>query len=293
MSSVAQLKSRIKSVGSTKQITGAMQLVSASKMRRATANVKETFDYAAATREILANFASDADILASHELFAKRPVRTHMLIVISSDSGLAGAYNSNVFREFSAQLRDDDARHVQTLVLTLGRKISEFANKLTDVSVLASFAKLPDQPTGAEIRSLLQMALREFREKSVDAVDLIYTKFNSAVSQQVITERILPAGAETLAGNSLDSPASFREIKFEPSREEVLKATVERMIETEIVQALLDSRASEHSTRMMAMKNATDNANDLVDDLTLAMNKERQARITQELTELIAGSEAI
>ena len=292
MASVQQLKSRIKSVKSTKQITGAMELVSASKMRRATANVKETFDYAQATRELLSDLAHDPETVASHKLFAKRPVKKRLLIAISSDSGLAGAYNANIFKTFANELKADDSRHVQAEALTLGRKVSEFANKLRDVHVLASFAKLPDQPTGAEIKSLLKMSIDEFVSQNVDAVDIIYTKFHTTISQEVVVERLLPAGSSSDQDFAKVSEP-LREAEFEPSRAEVLDAVVERMVETGIVQALLDSRASEHSMRMLAMKNATDNANDLVDDLTLAMNKERQARITQELTEIISGSAAV
>ena len=292
MASVQQLKSRIKSVSSTKQITGAMQMVSASKMRRATESVKETFDYASAARELLSELAHDPEITKIHDLFKKRIVKKRLIIAISSDSGLAGAYNSNVFRMFTRELKADDSRHVRTDVLTLGRKISKFANKLNDVRVLGSFAKLPDQPTGAEIKSLLKMATDEFISGRSDAVDIIYTKFHSTINQEVVVERLLPVGG-TSSEDAAKVGKNIREAKFEPSRAEVLDVVVLRMVETEIVQALLDSRASEHSMRMMAMKNATDNANSLADDLTLAMNKERQARITQELTEIIGGSAAV
>ena len=292
MASVQQLKSRIRSVSSTRQITKAMELVAASKMRRATTAVKETTDYARATRELLADLAHDRETIARHAMFQQRPIKKRLLIVISSDSGLAGAYNSNILKTFVKELREDDARHVATETLTLGRKISQFASRLKDASVLGSFEKLPDRATGVEIKSILQMMLDSFRDQTCDAVDIIYTRFNSSISQEVVVERLLPAGLMG-AGEFANVSDNLRESKFEPSRSVVLDAVVARMIETEIVQALLDSRASEHSMRMMAMKNATDNANGLVDDLTLAMNKERQAAITQELSEISAGAEAV
>ena len=292
MASVQQLKSRIRSVSSTRQITKAMQLVAASKMRRATAAVKETTDYARATRELLADLAHDALTVKLHPMFQQRPIAKRLLIVISSDTGLAGAYNSNVLKTFVRELKDDDARHVQTEILTLGRKVSTFASRLKDAKIIGTFERLPDQPTGIEIKTILKIALENFAEKKCDAVDLIYTEFHSSISSEVRVDRLLPAGlmgAEEIAKVS----ENLRESEFEPSRAEVLDAVVARMIETEIVQALLDSRASEHSMRMMAMKNATDNANGLVDDLTLEMNKERQAHITQELNEISAGAEAV
>ncbi len=292
MASVQQLKSRIRSVNSTKQITKAMQLVAASKMRRATAAVKETTDYARAATELLADLAHDRETVANHPLFLVRPVKKRLLIAISSDSGLAGAYNANVLKEFVQQLKNDTAKNVSTEVLTLGRKISQFASRLKDADVIGSYEKLPDQPTGIEIHTILNTAIEYFKAKKCDAVDLIFTEFHSSISQEVTVKRILPAGTM----NQKEFAAVSREIsesKFEPSRAEVLDAVAERLVETEIVQALLDARASEHSMRMMAMKNATDNATTLSDDLTLEMNKERQAAITQELSEISAGAEAV
>jgi F-type H+-transporting ATPase subunit gamma len=292
VASVQQIKSRIRSVNSTRQITKAMQLVSASKMRRATALVKQTADYAAAARELLADLAHDQESVLNHPLFAQRPVKKRLLIVITSDSGLAGAYNSNVLKKFVGELKSDDARRVSTEILTLGRKVSQFASKLKDVSVIGSYEKLPDRPTGVEINTILTSTINYFADGKCDAVDLLYTRFYSTIRQEVVLERVLPAG--------ISSPEAYaavtetvKEAKFEPSRGEVLDAAARRLIESQIVQALLDGKASEHSMRMMAMKNATDNANSLSDDLTLEMNKERQAAITQEISEIANGAEAI
>ena len=292
MPSVQQLKSRIRSVNSTKQITKAMQLVAASKMRRATAAVKETTDYATAARELLADLAHDRETVARHPLFQVRTVRKRLLIVISSDSGLAGAYNANVMKKFVAELKNDDSRKIDTETLTLGRKVSQFATRLKDETIIGAYEKLPDQPTGLEIKTILNTALDYFSDKKCDAVDLIYTQFHSSISQEVVCERILPAGIAN-AADFAKVGEELRESIFEPSRTAVLDAVAARLVETEIVQALLDSRASEHSMRMMAMKNATDNATSLSADLTLAMNKERQANITQELNEISAGAEAV
>lgn len=292
MASVQQLKSRIRSVNSTKQITKAVQLVAASKMRRSTAAVKETTVYASAARELLANLAHDRTTVASHPLFAVRPVKKRLLIVISSDTGLAGAYNANVLKAFVKELRSDDSRNVKTDSLTLGRKASQFAARLKDTNIVGSYEKLPDQPTGIEIKTILSIAIDRFKDKECDVVDVVYTKFVSSIVQEVVVERILPAGMASRTDFDNVSDA-IKDSKFEPSRGEVLDAVTERLVETQIVQSLLDSSASEHSMRMMAMKSATDNAISLSDDLTLAMNKERQAAITQELSEISAGAEAV
>lgn len=292
MASVQQLKSRIRSVNSTKQITKAMQLVAASKMRRSTAAVKETTDYATAARGLLADLAHDREAVVAHPLFAVRPIKRRLLIVISSDTGLAGAYNANVLKGLVAELKSDNERHIHTDTLTLGRKVSQFASRLKEVKVIGSYEKLPDQPTGLEIKAILNEAIDRFVGLECDAVDLIFTRFRSPINQEVVVERLLPAGLASQSDYEQVS-GEISESRFEPSRDEVLDAVTERLIETQIVQALLDSRASEHSMRMMAMKNATDNASSLSSDLTLAMNKERQAAITQELAEISAGSEAV
>jgi F-type H+-transporting ATPase subunit gamma len=296
MASVQQLKSRIRSVNSTKQITKAMQLVSASKMRRATQAVKETSDYANAARELLADLAHDGEVIANHPLFAQREVKSRLIIVMTSDQGLAGAYNANALKQLTNELREDAKHHIKTQILAIGRKAAQFLArvKLTDVTVIGAYEKLPDQPSGIEIHTILNTMIEKFESGEVDAVDIIYTQFFSAIRQTVVTSRALPAGLN--GSHDLDDLTNGTVVSdsvFEPSRAAVLSAVAERLVETHLVQALLDARASEHSTRMMAMKNATDNATSLSDDLTLEMNKERQAAITQEISEIANGAEAI
>lgn len=288
MASVQQLKSRIRSVNSTKQITKAMQLVSASKMRRAIERTTVTHDYSMHARELLAHLAREG-ATEGHPLFAKRPVKKRLLLVISSDTGLAGAYNANVLKRYVQELKFDDDRNVATTTLTLGRKVSQFASRLKDTEIAGTYESLPDRPTGVEIKTILATVLNGYIDQEVDAVDIIYTKFHNSIKQEVVMENVLPAGREPNTAVSDE----IRDALFEPSRKEVLDAVIDRLIEMQLVQALLDSVASEHSMRMMAMKNATDNATSLSDDLTLAMNKERQAAITQELAEISNGAEAI
>ncbi len=163
-----------------------------------------------------------------------------------------------------------------------------FATRLKDAEIVGAYDDLPDKLEGHELRAALDSAYKQFVDGTVDAVDLIYTQFISSVTQVAKTERLLPAG-------SVDAPEGdeLREALFEPDAETVLKSVVYRLINAQLFQAFLDARASEHSMRMMAMKNATDNASDLVDDLTLAMNKARQDAITQELAEISGGAEAM
>jgi len=288
MPSVQQLKSRIRSVNSTKQITGAMQLVAASKMRRAIERATGTRDYVFVARELFV-YLSNICHLDHHPLFVRRDVKRRLLVVISSDTGLAGAYNSNVFKRYTAELQRDRDRGVETDTLALGRKISQFATRLNDNNVVGTYEKLPQDLTNIELSAIVGTMLDGYKTKKYDAVDVIYTKFRSPIEQVIKLHYLLPMGH--IPGDDIYEKAEY--IKFEPRPGEVLDYVTDRLVRAGIVQFLAESLASEHSMRMMAMKNATDNASSLSDDLTLAMNKERQAAITQELSEISAGAEAV
>ncbi len=287
MPSQRQLKSRIRSVKNTKQITKAMQMVAASKMRRAQEATKQTAPYTQTAREILAHLAQQGET-KGHPLFEVREVKSRLLIVVASDKGLAGAYNTNVSKHYIRELMADNKAGIATKTIAVGRKVTAFVTRLKDTELLGAYDDLPDQLEGHELRAALDTAYKQFVDKGVDAVDVVYTEFINSVTQVVKTERLLPAG-------SVDVPEGdeLNEALFEPDPETVLTSIVYRLVNAQLFQAYLDARASEHSMRMIAMKNATDNASDLVDDLTLAMNKARQAAITQELAEISGGAEAM
>ena len=287
MASTQLLKGRIRSVKSTRQITKAMQLVAASKMRRAQEATKASAPYTRAASELLTALSSHTSV-QNHPLFVSRPVKTRLLIVIASDKGLAGAYNSNVVRLYTNELKSDDAAGIKNTTITIGRKAAQFVARIKDTEVLGAYEELPDRPDGSELRAILESARSLFESAKVDAVDVIYTDFVSSITQEAKMIRVLPAGFESVL-----EPNVARDVTYEPSTEEVLDGVAYRLVGAQIFQALLDSRASEHSMRMMAMKNATDNASDLVDDLTLEMNKARQSAITQELAEISGGVEAL
>lgn len=287
MASTQVLKSRIRSVKNTKQITKAMQLVSASKMRRAQEAEKTSDPYTEMAREILTYIASQG-VTKQHPLFQVRQVANRLLIVVSADKGLAGAYNSNISRVTIRELATDSDSGISSEVVAIGRRISQQTAKLKDINVVGVYENLPDKPAGRELRAIFETAIGKFLDGSVDAVDIVYTKFFSSLRQEVVVERILPAGFQEIEVGS-----NIRESEYEPSLEEVLSSATKRLIGAQIFQAILDAKASEHSMRMVAMKNATDNASDLVDDLTLAMNKARQGAITQELAEISGGVEAL
>ncbi len=287
MASIRQLKARIRSVKGTKQITKAMQMVAASKMRRAQDADKAATPYTRAANEILTYLASQG-ATDEHPLFQTRPVKTRLLIVIASDKGLVGAYNSNALKAYIRELQTDDKAGVKNTTITVGRKVSQFAARLKDTAILAAYEYLPDQPNGHELRAILDTARDQFIEGKVDAVDVVYTQFISSINQQATVQRILPAGF-----TATEVTTEVRDALYEPNVAAVLDAVAYRLVEAQLFQALLDARASEYSMQMIAMKNATDNASDLADDLTLAMNKVRQGAITQELAEISGGVEAM
>lgn len=287
MANTQALKSRIRSVKSTKQITKAMQLVAASKMRRAQEATKASAPYTDAARQLLANLSSHASV-KGHPLFTERPVKTRLLIVIASDRGLAGAFNSNLTRLYAQELIADDKAGIKNTTITIGRKAAQFVARLKDTTVLGSYQDLPDRPDSAALHAVLDTAQQLFVSGEVDAVDLIYTDYVSSISQKVIKQRVLPAGT-----GDLEPDVHGQDVAYEPSVAEVLDGVAYRLVGAQLYQALLDSRASEYSMRMLAMKSATDNASDLIDDLTLEMNKVRQGAITQELAEISGGVEAL
>jgi F-type H+-transporting ATPase subunit gamma len=287
VASIRQLKSRIRSVKSTKQITKAMELVAASKMRRAQEADKASAPYTRAANELLSFFAGQG-ITDEHPLFQVRPVKSRLIIVIAADRGLVGAYNSNVSKVFIRELEVDRKAGIANKSITVGRRVSQLATRLKGVEVEGVYEGLPDQPNGAELHAILDTAIDRFRSGEVDAVDVVYTEFISSINQTVIVKRVLPAGfTETEVSEKI------REALYEPNAKAVLDGVTYRLVEAQIFQALLDAKASEYSMQMIAMKNATDNASELVDDLTVAMNKVRQGAITQELAEISGGVEAM
>lgn len=291
MASTQQLKSRIRSVKNTKQITKAMQMVAASKMRRAQDATKASKPYTSSADDLLA-YLSSQGVTDNHPLFRKRAIKSRLIIVIAADKGLAGAYNSSVLKKYVELLKRDDDRGINNLTITVGRKASQFASRLKDTEIIGNYDDLPDKPEGVTFHTILNTACDMYRNKEVDVVTVVYTNFVTSITQEASRMRLLPAGTP-VDSDPAKIPDNIQDARYEPSPAEVLDAVAYRLVGAELYQAFLDARASEHSMRMMAMKNATDNASDLVDDLTLAMNKARQGAITQELAEISGGVEAM
>lgn len=287
MASRQQLKQRIGSVKSTKQITKAMELVSASKMRRAQEQAMRSRDYRNIAKQILSRLRELTDV-KKHPLYTQRKLSTRLHIVVTSNRGLAGAYNSNILKRLTLELQQDKEAGVVSKIIVIGKQGARFIVRFEEIEVLAVYESFPDQLTANDIRPLLDTVVQQFTTANVDAVDIIYTDYKTSITQVVTVDRLLPAAYT-------DEPVEpdLENAVFEPSPEAVLEAITERLIESQLSQAIMESAASEQSMRMMAMKSATDNASDLIEDLTLAFNTARQGAITQELAEITGGAEAI
>jgi len=287
MPSLIDLRRRIRSVKSTQQITRAMKLVASSRLRKAQDGVLGARPFAIQTWRLLSSLAYRVDP-AAHPLLAARENadRNALLVVVTSDKGLCGAFNTNIIKEALKFLTVEDGRRV-TLGL-VGRKGRDFFKRRpveTTFERVNIFAHL-DYPNARDIASLV---IEEFTSGRVDSVYLLFNEFKSILQQKLVVHRLLPIPR-------LDPPdptALPVEYIFEPDPKQLLDAILPRFVEIEVWQALLESTAAEHAARMTAMDSATKNAGEMIDNLTLYMNKVRQASITREIIEVVSGAEAL
>ncbi len=292
MPSTRDLRRRIKSIRNTSQITKAMQMVAAAKMRKAQQAAVAGRPYASLMNEVLAEVTANAGDF-SHPLTEVREMRKRAVIVVSTDKGLCGALNSNLLREAA---RFDKQT---TVYITAGRKASQFIAR-TKRQLAAEFT-YKDAPLFGEARAISRFAQDLFTKGEVDAVDILFTNFISTLAQKPEVRTLLPVGeikavhAELEEGTA-DSGKLLKgatEFQFEPGADQVLGSLLPHYLNFQVYQILLEAKASEHSARMVAMKNATDNAQQLIKDLTLEYNKLRQANITKELLEITTAQMAM
>jgi len=286
MASTIVLRRRIKSIRNTRQITQAQQLVAASKLRRAQEYAQKSRAYADLATELLTKIGGLTEV-ERQPLFAKRPVKNRLYIVVTSNTGLAGAYNANVLKLLTNAVREDQSAKVASHVIAIGNRGAQFVRRVHDIDLEAAYPGFGDQPTANDLRPVLNTIIEQYESGAVDEVHVLYTQFKSTVSQLASSSQLLPAQAPG------DGSQTATVSNFEPDIETVIEEIATRLIEAQVWQALLESIASEHAMRMVAMKNATDNAKDLIDDYTLELNTARQAAITQELAEITGGAEAL
>ncbi|MDQ3044351.1 MAG: F0F1 ATP synthase subunit gamma [Chloroflexota bacterium] len=285
MASPREIRRRIRSVKNMSQITRAMEMVSASKMRRAQQRVLASRPYSEQIQAVIADLASaqvDEEGLRALILLEERPIRKAAMIVLTPDKGLTGALNSNIIRRASRYILTE--ANVPVEIIAAGKKGRDFMLR-TKQDVVAEFIGLGETPSLDDIRPIVKVALDDFTAEKVDAVFLVYPKFVNTLSQVPQVQQILPIVRPEGSGQ-------YRDYIFEPSPAAVLQALLPRFVEIQVYQAMLETIASEHSARMVAMRNASQNAKDLVSDLTLSYNKVRQAQITREVAEISAGANA-
>jgi F-type H+-transporting ATPase subunit gamma len=289
MANTQDIRRRIKSIRNTAQITKAMQMVAASKMRKAQQHALAGRPYAALMNRVLVSLQkrTNPDL---HPLLEIRDVKKELILIISTDKGLAGALNTNLFREVS---QFDQAKSV--FVVT-GKKARQFVAR-TKRELLADF-ELKDSPSFVETKAVSKFCTEKFLNREVDKVTAVFTHFINTINQKPLVETLLPISSFDLPKKH-DESAEAGDVDpmlgyvFEPDAESVLDVMLPYYIQYQVFQMILDARASEHSARMVAMKNATDNANQFIKDLTLEYNKMRQAGITTELLEIATAQMAL
>ena len=294
MPTLRDIKRRIASVKSTQQITRAMKLVAAAKLRRAQERVTEARPYC----RIMDEMVSDLALRSPREMhpLLRGPVsdggdRTtgKLLLVITGDRGLCGAFNSNIIRRSLDLLRaDQDNPDVSLVLIVVGRKARDFYRRRSSVAIRSEYVNFFDKLAFSHAAQIGQDVASAYAANEVDQVQLVYNEFRSAASQRVVVETLLPI--ESAAGSE-EAPGV--EYLFEPSPKAILEALLPRHVEVQVYRALIESLAAEHGARMTAMDNATKNASEMIDLLTIQFNKARQERITKELLEIVSGAEAL
>lgn len=283
---IRDIKRQITSVQNMKQITRAMEMVAAAKLRRAQESAEQARPYADKIKEVIASIASsNSDI--SHPMLETRDIKKTGYLVITSDRGLAGGYNANVLRKLMTMINEKHRSADEYVLFVIGRKGMEFFNK-RNMPVIEQVTGLADSPKFGDIKEIASKAVANFENGTYDELILVYNEFISALQQVPVEKRLLP-----MADENITSSGQMTEYEFEPSEEAVLDALLPKYAETLIYSALLESKASEFGARMTAMGNATNNASEMIDELTLAYNRARQAAITQEISEIVAGASAI
>lgn len=306
MPSTKSVKQRIRSVKNTAQITKAMEVVSATKMRRSQEFAIRARPYAVASLDLLINLLDRTPNLP--DLLIPKEVKHTLILLVASDKGLAGAFNGNIIKKTEHLIREKQEEGIAISVVTVGKKVRDYAER-KGLHLAKSFWGFGDYSMPHETVQVADYLIKGFLDGSYDEVIAVYTHFRTTLTQEAVAKKILPATKISLElaiksivpehgrFSVIHDPATHErfnyEYIFEPLAKEILDSLIPQLIRIHVHHLVLESNASEHSSRMVAMKNASDNAKDLIGSLTLAYNKARQASITQELTEITSGREAL
>ncbi len=289
MPGTKEIKRRIKSVKSTKKITKAMELVAAAKMKRAvnvTLSSRPYSEYSIEILESLSNISRENN----NPLFEIREVNRILIVLITSNRGLCGGYNSQVARQVVNFLKENKGKKVD--FIAIGRK-GEVILKRLGQSMIASFSEFPDAVRFQDIRPIADLLIQMYKNREVDRVFVIYTHFLSGLLQTPFINQVLPVDVNMILSKSKTPQNASNEFIFEPNYQTIIPTLAEKLTRMQIYQMLLESNASEQSARMVAMKNATEASAEMIDDLTLVFNKARQSNITREISEISAGMTSV
>ena len=291
MANLKEIRNRITSISSTRQITSAMKMVSAAKLRKAQDAITQMRPYANKLQEILSNLSASLDS-ADGVYSTEREIKNVLIVSITSNRGLCGGFNNNVIKT-ARKIAENDYPNANVTVLSIGKKSND-AFKNTSFGIKGTL--LPrhtetiwDDLTFEKSSEIAENLMMQFKDGHQDKIVVIYNQFKNAAVQEVMTEQFLPV----LPPQNSEETTSTTDYIFEPSKEFIVQELIPKSLKTQLFKALLDSHASEHGARMTAMHKATDNASDLIDELKLSYNKARQAAITGEILEIVGGAEAL
>jgi F-type H+-transporting ATPase subunit gamma len=284
MANLKEIRNRITSISSTMQITSAMKMVSAAKLKKAQDAITAMRPYAEKLTELLQNLSASLEGDAGGEFTTQREVKKVLIVAITSNRGLCGAFNTNVIKE--AKNRSEYYAGKQVDIFAIGKKGNDILSKT--LSVIDNQSSIFDQLTFDNVAAIAETLTQKFVAGEYDRIELVYNQFKNAATQIVQTEQFLP-----LAPIKSDNPVSTGDYIFEPAKEEIVLTLIPKALKTQLYKGIRDSFASEHGARMTAMHKATDNATDLRDQLKLTYNKARQAAITNEILEIVGGAEAL
>lgn len=286
MANLKELRSRITSVSSTMQITSAMKMVSAAKLNRAQNAIEDMRPYAEKLNELLQSLSASLDDNSSSPFSNQREVKNVLVVAISSNRGLAGAFNTNIVKRVRT-LMDETYSNNSVDIISIGKKAGDVLNKKREIR--SSYNEIYDNLAYDDVATIAEELMHLFESETYDKIELVYNSFKNAATQIVTTEQFLPIQpANNVEGDTISS-----DYIFEPNKAEIVEELIPKSLKIQLFKAIRDSVASEHGARMTAMHKATDNATDLRDDLKLSYNKARQASITNEILEIVAGAEAL
>jgi F-type H+-transporting ATPase subunit gamma len=283
MANLKEIRNRISSVSSTMQITSAMKMVSAAKLKKAQDAITAMRPYADKLTELLQNFSSNLDADNGSVFTKNREIKNILIVAITSNRGLCGAFNSNIIKQVNELAKNYTKGNVS--VMAIGKKANDSLSK--EFKILSNESKIFDDLNFSNVAQIAQVLMNKFKDGSVDKIELVYNIFKNAATQIVTTEQFLPIVT------SNDQINNNQDYIFEPSKVEIVKTLIPKSLKTQLFKAIRDSFASEHGARMTAMHKATDNATELRDQLKLTYNKARQAAITNEILEIVGGAEAL